>query len=302
MRKTNFFYKLIIGLIGILFINGCSRVNFAQFEGTVDPDIQFVHDSILIDDTLEMRYLIVDGKDKDGLIFYFHGIFRTEYEWVEENGFGSRYYSVLDSNNCYKDYPVVSISFGDAYLMINDAPDPFNADIESVFKEKVVEYFRQRLNITTDKLYLIGHSMGGFNALMLSMRDPEMFPVSAVISPYTAPVSPWSDEFDIIGKRYNLGLVNVFLLRQMLTGAFKNVEKWNQYNPFVLATNNDKLPYLIISVANDDLPGFNWAVSSFSEHLREQSIDHYFCDIEGDHWQTCNELFVRFLGKISEID
>lgn len=257
----------------------------------------------LEEERLEVRYVITDRlspgqKRGDDIIFYFHGIFRSELEWVEENGFGSRYHEALFSNSELAANPVVSISLGGAFLFVDDAPPPFSADLERVFLEKVVPHFRERLGVKGNN-YLLGHSLGGYNSLTLALRNPEVFPLAAVISPYTAPISPFDPEFELKGEELSMTRSQVRQLKQMLTSAYGSRENWDHYNPFELLKGEGPFPRLIISAATDDLPGFNWAIKLYSEALKERGIEHHFCEATGDHRTTCSLLFSSFLEEIS---
>lgn len=300
MRK----FLLILAVIATLV--SCRKAVFfgqrpAQLESGEDYETGRL---FLQEERLEVRYVITDRqapgqKRGDDIIFYFHGIFRSELEWVEENGFGSRYHEALFSNSDFSANPVVSISLGGAFLFVDDAPPPFSADLERVFLERIVPHFREMLGVKGNN-YLLGHSLGGYNSLTLALRNPDIFPLAAVISPYTAPISPFDPEFELKGKELNMTGSQVRQLKQMLTGAYGSKENWERYNPFELLKGEGPFPRLIISAATEDLPGFNWAIKLYHEALNERGIEHQFCEATGDHRTTCSLLFNSFLKEISD--
>ena len=255
------------------------------------------------DEGIRLRYLITKWNVKDntnnGIIFYFHGLGKNELEWVEEGGFGTIYHDMIINNSHLKSFPVVSITLGATYLFLNDAPAPYKMDMEEFFIQKIIPYFKEKLNCS-GKIYLIGHSMGGYNTLTLSLRYPKMFPVITAISPYTAPISPFSDAFDKKGEELNMPKLQTAVLKKLLTNAYKTEENWDQYNPFVLIEKNKTFPYMIFSTAKNDLPGFEWSITNFSNVLEKKEIPHYFCKTEGDHKSVCKNIFLHFLEKISE--
>lgn len=300
-------YKVLLKIFCLIFLIllfNCKKfVQFGEKPKELQEDIIFEQGKVYFkEERLEARYVItrelVKENKNNSIIFYFHGLNKTELEWISKNGFGKRYYDVIRNNPELKSFPVVSISLGRSFLFLKYLPAPFDADIESLFINKIVPYFKEKLR-ANGKVYLIGHSMGGFNALTLSLRNPEDFPVIAVISPYVAPISPFTEEFDKMGEILKMPKLQTKILKTTLTKAFQSEEEWYKYNPFKLIEKNDKFPYIIISSATNDLPGFEDAIKVFTDTLFEKKIDHYFCNITGDHNTTCKLLFFKFLEHIS---
>ncbi len=300
-------YKLLTIIfclsILILLFNCKKIIQFGEKPKEIQEDIIFEQGKVYFkEERLEARYVItkelVKQNKNNSIIFYFHGFGKTELEWVNKNGFGKKYYDVLRNNPDFKSFPVVSISLGGSFLFLKYLPAPYDADIEALFINKIVPYFKEKLK-ANGKIYLVGHSMGGFNALTLSLRNPEVFPAIAVVSPYVAPISPFTDEFDKMGEKLKMPKLQTKILKTILKKAFQTEEEWYKYNPFRLIEKKEKFPYIIISAATDDLPGFEDAIKYFTDSLIEKKIDHYFCNITGDHNTTCKLLFSKFLNVIS---
>ncbi len=288
----------------LVFFNCKKIIIFGKNPKEIQEDIVFEKGKIYFkDERLELRYVItkesVEENKNNSIIFYFHGIYRNQLEWVEKNGFGKSYFDELKNKPDFKSYPVVSISLGSSFLFLKYLPAPYDADTESLFINKIVPYFKEKLNCN-GKVYLIGHSMGGFNALTLSLRNPELFPVAVVISPYVAPISPFGEEFDKKGEELKMPKLQVKILKSTLTKAFQSEEEWYKYNPFKLVEKNNKFPFIIMSAATNDLPGFEWSIKDFDKLLTNKGIDHYFCDNPGDHRTTCKMLFNKFFEVISK--
>ena len=195
---------------------------------------------------------------------------------------------------------MISISLGGAFLFVEDAPYPYDADLESLFISTIIPYFQDLLN-KHRHVYLIGHSMGGFNALMLALRNPSKFTCIATISPFVAPISPFSKEFEIRGKELRMSKFQIFMIKNMLTTAFETQEKWTKYNPFNLINNFDdnEYPFIILSSATNDLPGFAVSINGFSKLLDKKDFPYYYCEAEGDHKSICHNVFYKFLEKIN---
>jgi len=302
MKKNKLYFLLV--LILMLILNCKQPIRFGQKPKAIYNDMIYKKGEIYLgDNKIPVRYVISNvTKDKSNdIIFYFHGLGRSEFEWVEENGFGSIYADILKQNPKFKNNTVVAISLGAGFFFLNDAPPPYNYDLEKAFIKEIIPYFKKELNIN-GKIYLIGHSMGGFNVLTLSLRNPDIFPVVMAISPYVATTSPFSPEFDEMGKKLNLPKFRLNILKKQLLMAFENEDKWNEYNPYELIKNSKtkKYPYIIITRASEDLPGFNETISDFVSVLKKYNVPYNHCESKGDHHSVCQHAFYVFLNQISK--
>lgn len=300
--KLLFIFILFTSFL-FLSLNCKKIIMFGKNPEGLEEDMTFEKGKIYFkEEKLEVRYVITKEAVKEdinnSIIFYFHGLYRNQLEWVEKNGFGKNYLDELKKNTLFKSFPVVSISLGRSFLFLKYLPAPYDADIESLFINKIVPYFKKKLDCN-GKVYLIGHSMGGFNALTLSLRNPELFPVAAVISPYVAPISPFNEKFNEKGVELKMSKLQVKILKDTLTGAFLSEDEWYKYNPFKLAETNKKFPFIIMSAATNDLPGFEVSIKDFDKLLKDKGIDHYFCNIPGDHRTACGMMFNKFLETVS---
>ncbi len=296
--------SLLLFLFFVVLISGCKKyIQPGIPPAHLDNDIKYKRGRVYFKkERLEVKYLYVKDyirKDCPDIIFYLHGIYTDELEWVERNGFGTMFYNIIKENPEFKSFTVVSISLGGAYLFIQGAPYPFNADMETFFTGSIVPYFKKMLS-KNGKVYLIGHSLGGFNSLMLSLRHPDMFPAIAVISPYVAPISPFTDAFDEKGRQLHMSDFQVKMLKNMLIHAFATEEKWDEYNPFKLLDKTGVYPYISLSDARNDLPGFEWSIDNFNEELVKHNVRHSFCKSGGSHDTACRKVFYDFLSEISK--
>ena len=147
---------------------------------------------------------------------------------------------------------------------------------------------------------MIGHSLGGYNSLTVSLRHPDVISGIAVISPYVAPISPFTDEFDRKGKELKMPSFQINMLKKLLTGAYVDEENWYRYNPFRLVEKGGNFPYIVLSDAVKDLPGFEWSIDNFNDLLEKKGVSHEFCKSAGDHDTTCKLFFSEFLEGISK--
>jgi len=298
--------NLITLLSSVLFIiiSSCSaKAGVTFISKRTDPSLISGKGQVLFSKNIRAKYIVTfypEHKKTSDIIFYFHGLGKNELEWAEKDGFGRVYYETVTKGN-FSSPPVVSITLGPAYFFLEDAPAPYNTDLESLFIKEIVPYFQDTFN-RKGKVYLIGHSMGGFNALTLSLRNPDKFHIIAAMSPYTAPISPFSKEFEEKGKELNMPNFQVNMLKMQLTNAFKTEKKWNEYNPFYLVEHKkySNPPFIILSRATNDLPGFNWSINEFADLLNKKDIPNISCEASGDHRTSCGLVFKEFLNEISQ--
>ncbi|MBN2547040.1 MAG: hypothetical protein JXB50_14660 [Spirochaetes bacterium] len=297
--KKKFLY---IAFIFIFFVSCIKIIRQGVKPEIIDKTIPFEYGKYLIaDEKIMVKFAIVENfikKDSDDIIFYLHGINRSELEWIEENGFGAMFYNVIKENPSLDSFTVISISLGGAFVFIEDAPFPYSANLESLFLNNIIPYFKNKY-LKTGNVYLIGHSLGGYNSITISFRYPDKIKAIAVISPYVAPISPFSSDFDKKGTELNMPKLQVKILKTLLISAYESESKWFEYNPFMLIEKQDKFPYISISDAKNDLPGFEWSIDNFVKELEKNNIEHAYCKSEGDHRSTCKKIFYNFLEKIS---
>jgi pimeloyl-ACP methyl ester carboxylesterase len=294
--------KTVFMLIALLLLFGCKqKVSFGALPIRLDKSIPFTKGTVHFDD-LEVRYLTVKDylrKDNDDLVFFLHGFNNSEYEWVKAGGFGTLFYDTLKRHPDLPSTTVVSISLGGIFVFIDGAPMPYNADLEKLFVESMIPYFK-KLCGKSGRVYFIGHSMGGFNSLTVSLRHPDIISGVAAISPYVAPISPFTEAFDKKGGELKMPGFQIKMLKNLLTGAYVTEDNWFRYNPFKLIETGKQFPYIAISDAENDLPGFEWSIDNFNDELTSRGIRHDFCKSPGDHNSTCDDLFVNFLSEISK--
>lgn len=301
MKSYNIINVFVLIFVLFLFI-GCISIRYGSKPSKLDDNIEYIAgEYITKENNIKVKYVISEqNNDNKNLVFYFHGIGRSEYEWIEEDGFGRMFYDVIKNNDNFKPITVVSISLGGAYLFVEDAPEPYNDDLETLFVDEIVPCFKRKLS-KNGNVYLIGHSMGGFNALVLSFRNPDVFKTVTAISPFVAPISPFTEEFEKRGKELKMTSLQIAIIKKMLTTAFPNEEKWHEYNPFSLVKNYNKTerPYVFLSSATEDLPGFSESIEEFSKILDKNKFSHKYCKSKGDHKSVCYNLFYSFLNHIN---
>ncbi|HNZ27930.1 MAG TPA: alpha/beta hydrolase [Spirochaetota bacterium] len=271
--------------------------------GKIDKSINYDRGTLQFDEEkIKLRYIIAKNVIKNDnpcdFIIYLHGIGRTELDWVDEKSFGKRYYLLLKQNPQLKELPVVSISFGFVYVIYNEAPEPFKADLEHLFINEIVPYFRKELKCN-GKIHLIGHSLGGFNALTLSLKYPDVFSNVLAISPFIMPFSPFNEE-EYRNSLRGLGLrdPSMYAYQYWIKEAYKDEKNWNNYNPYCIIDNKVKKPLIFLSSAANDYPGFSEFISCFVDKLEKNNVAFFYDRSEGPHKSVSDSLYLSFLRSI----
>lgn len=303
IKPFNKMFYLLITII-VLSITACNKpIPFAFNIYPIEKNISYQRGIIkLIDENIQVRYLITNydenNNDSGDIIFFFHGIGRNEYQWIDNNGFEKQFLEAVHSDNNFKNIPVISISFGMASLIINDIPYPFDANLESIFINELIPYFKKLLN-KNGKIYLIGHSMGGYNALSLAFRHSDLFPVVIAISPFIPIKSPFKKNFE--KKINNSNKDNFFLifLKKTLKYTFKDEKNWNKYNFFnkITKANNNDVPYIIISSSDKDIPEFSYSIKVFLKKMQKEKINYKYFLTPGSHQKPKIENLIVSLMK-----
>lgn len=272
----------------------------------IDKNIIYEKGSIYFrTEMLKLNYIITGNEKKkknNDLIFFFHGVGRNENQWLDKNGFGKQFIKISDEI-AGENIPVVSISFGMAFLLINRVPAPFSADLENLFINKIIPIFQKKLN-RYGNIYLIGHSMGGFSAISLALRHPDLFKLILAISPFILTTSPFYENYDADNEELRKAKLWSKMLKSMLTYIFTENTHWKNYDPFYLINtiNQENSPLLIISKTDKELEGFSYAINQFKNKLDKRSITNFYIDLEGNHHvQNIKPVLNIFINKIKEI-
>lgn len=186
-----------------------------------------------------------------------------------------------------------------ASLIINDLPFPFNANLESIFINDIIPYFQKTLN-KHGKIYLIGHSLGGYNALSLGLRHPSVFRVVIAISPFISTKSPFDDKFVNNKSVTKKNIVFTKFIKKALIYTFKDEKKWDEYNAFDIVnnSNNKNYPFIIISSSQEELPEFTYSIKNFLKSLDDKKIEYKYFITPGNHQKPkIEKLFVFFIKK-----
>lgn len=138
---------------------------------------------------------------------------------------------------------------------------------------------------------IAGVSMGGFGAVVLSFRHPELFAFAAGLSP----------ALDVPRRRFSFKRIGQWREHRAIFGPTDGPARRSE-DPYVLARNADpkQLPYFFLTCG--DREGLLPANSGFAAELRRQHIAFEFHEVAGagHDWTQWNGRVPEMMQELSE--
>ncbi len=246
-------------------------------------------------------------------IYFFHG-FGANYSWYVS--LVEVFQSMMASGQIRESILIKPDGFVLPYLGSMYTNSEYNGQFEDYIIQDLLTHIDSSYRTIDDPNFraIMGHSMGGYAAVKLSIKFPELFQISAS---HSGPIAfqniipdllpPLLDETGILGYQPWNGVVSLFLYSA--SAAFSpDVEDWPYYvdlpvdsygnvieevwglwllqDPLTLAQNNlenieSTRFYMDCGDADDYF--FNNHSDSFSEFLDQENINHDYFVYEGDH-------------------
>jgi putative tributyrin esterase len=137
---------------------------------------------------------------------------------------------------------------------------------------------------------IIGVSMGGFGAVKLGLRHPELFAFVGGISP----------AIDVPSRPFSIKRLEQWRRHRAIFGAWGSVTQRNN-DPFVIARSADPAaaPYIFLSCGEQD--GLLPSVREFAAVLGERHFQYEFHTSPGGHnWAQWNAWVARVFQSLSD--
>jgi len=162
--------------------------------------------------------------------------------------------------------------------------DGTGGDQETLITEKLPAFLAKKYHLANDRMQraLMGVSLGGFGALKIALRHPDLFGIVAAHSSALMPANP-----EELPPQYQ-GMVQRMLERGGLDQVFGNpidLEKWRQHMPLALAESMDleqlKSLQIYFDVGSED--GYQFAPPNETLHalLDQRKVPHEFELVKG---------------------
>jgi enterochelin esterase-like enzyme len=188
---------------------------------------------------------------------------------------------------------VVSISLGPIWLL-----NPERAD--EVIKH-VIPTIESRLGIAPRHRYLIGESMGGFNAIQLLMRHPSTFKKVAVLCPGVMRLSPSATRADVTAfvARTGANRRRVEMAVDMWKSGFPTEGMWKEASPLIAGERllGPQSPPLYVSCGTKDEFGFFEGAKAFAELAQAKGVPTAWEAVVGGHCSVAPRAVAQFFSK-----
>jgi len=227
------------------------------------------------------------------VLYLLHGYSDDETGWIQ---FGEAD-MIADRGIDNGDFPPCIIIMPDGkvtwYINSYDGKDPW----EDMFTDEFIPFIEKKFRIRSKKEFraIAGLSMGGYGALMLSMRHPELFSSCVAMS-----AGVFTDEEIITGNMYDRYFGNILGPKPENNEVS---EYWKEYSPLHLLdnVNIDKLKSIryYIDCGDDDF--LYQGNSALHVKMRNMGIPHEYRVRNGGHswsyWRTGLFDGLRFISE-----
>lgn len=274
---------LIITLIGVM---GCNPSTNHIDKSTSEIELDTIFLENLNKDIPYQVYLPETYNDKDKLpiLYLLHGHGADDKSWFHpEMGNAA---TILDSlTNAGAIPPIVAVTMHAGNSWYVDR----NEFMEAAYIKEFIPHIESKYRVTNENSsrLIAGNSMGGFGALRFSLKYPELFKASILLSPASyEPVPP-----AISSSRK----IDVFAIN----GVF-NDSIWNSFS-YMHLLNNDtaKYPKFYLSTGDDDPFEIFTVVNGVRAFLMENQIEVETTVIDGEHtWDVWRNRLAYVLTQI----
>lgn len=229
-------------------IGFCGRATFAATP--LDIQCGIVHDSFTFGYCIHQ----VKGSVNSDVLYSFHRAGSSEYEWQHTS----------QNSNLYDEWgshapTVITVSYGNTWLLAEKNTSPQSGLLEH-FIQNAIPILESLLSFTPLHRLLIGTEMGGFNAIQLYFKAPQLFSRIALLNPSISAVGPYDDEAMIDRSIQKTGADPQRVRRQLYFTStyFPTQADWKNADPISLALQKSYSTFPALWVSSDpyDRQGF----------------------------------------------
>ena len=222
------------------------------------------------------------------VLYFLHGLFGNDHRWIDRGG--KEALDRLTADGTIGQFIVVLPNGGETfYINSEDGKDRY----EDFFIQEFVPYIdhHYRTLATREARGISGLSMGGYGALHLAMRHPDLFGSVAATSAVLIPALPNPIPPERRWQFYSRILSHAF-------GSPLNQAYWEKNSPLTLAKNPSKFQGLKIyfDVGDQDRYGFEKGAAILDEILDKENYPHTYALRQGGHgWEFLNQYMQHSL-------
>ncbi len=171
------------------------------------------------------------GSKNTDVIFHLHGVTGNQQQWIK------KFKSVRDiwRKNGFDAPAVATVSFGPTWFMAEKNSSRYSG-LFKFYIDDVMPWVEKNLGYKPGRKFLLGESMGGFNAAQFYFKRPDIFEKVAIICPAFTTWGPQSskEEVEEYVKRNNANKGNISWLRAGLKAFFPKTSDWMNADVFQL--------------------------------------------------------------------
>jgi S-formylglutathione hydrolase FrmB len=235
-----------------------------------------------------------EASTSQDVIYYFHGIRGSEYEW-ESSPYFSQIYTLWGNAAPI----VVSVSYGSTWLLAERNGSRYSGLYEN-FVTVALPSIESSRNIHPAHRMLMGLSMGGFNAAQVYLKNPELFTKVGLACPAITTVGPYSDADAIGNYTARTHALSSYVNNALYLSSeyFPNATAWSEADPIALA--NARLtpnyPALYVSGGLQDEYGFFEGAAQFATIASSHGVSATWVPLPGRHctfdWEGTARFFI----------
>ena len=288
---------LVAAILLITWTLASGSIALAAAPGTIQCDS--VRSKILdhpVDYCVDLPADYASSTRRYPVLYFLHGLFGNEHRWVDRGG--KEIFDHMTTDGTIGQFIVVLPNGGETfYINSEDGKDRY----EDFFVQELVPFIdHQYRTIASKEVRAIsGLSMGGYGALHLAMRHPDLFGCVAASSAVLIGKLP--DPLPTEGRWqfYSRILSHAF-------GSPLNQAYWEENNPLTLAKDPSKFRGLKIyfDVGDQDRYGFDKGAAMLDEILSKENYPHTYALRQGGHgWEFLDQYMpysLRFLWQSFE--
>jgi S-formylglutathione hydrolase FrmB len=288
-RRLHFAVVCVAAVVAVTWPMGCCSNVFAASPGSIQCDS--VPSKILsrpVNYCIDLPAGYATSSRHYPVLYFLHGMFGNDHRWIDRGG--KEIFDRLTTEGTIGQFIVVLPNGGETfYINSEDGKERY----EDFFVQELVPFIdhHYRTIATKDARGISGLSMGGYGALHLAMRHPNLFGSVAATSAVLIYKLP--DPLPTVGRWrfYSRILSHAF-------GSPLNQAYWQQNNPLTLAKDPSKFQGLKIyfDVGDQDRYGFEKGAAFLDEILDKENYPHTYALRPGGHgWEFLDQYMQHSL-------
>jgi pimeloyl-ACP methyl ester carboxylesterase len=251
---------------------------------------------------VEWSYCInkAENLTNDAVLYHFHGRNGNATWWNDDTYYTADVYRHWQEAGISP--PIVaSVSFGKLWLLIDSNEDP---NFYQLFLNHVMDVVETRLATAVRERMLAGESMGGFNALLVGLKDRGRFSKVAALCPPLPTVSPfasWEEKFTYI-RNSSTSFKSAAMLMLFASKYFPDYGTWTANNPMSLASKIEKgkIPKLYLTCGALDSWGCMEGSEAVAKAVAANGGEIQWVPRSGGHCDIDSKSLAEFLAPVEK--